>query len=98
MKYLIDSDIAVDWLLGKSQAIQMLSSLEREGLSISLMTYGEIYEGIYYSADPKASEEVFTHFLQDIDILYLNEPIMQIFARIRGELRAKGNLIPDPDL
>lgn len=98
MKYLIDSDWVVDYLIGKQQAIDLLSSVFRDGVAISLITLGEIYEGIYFGRDPQRSEAVFRQFLRSIDVLPLNRSIMQQFARIRGDLRRKGQIIGDPDI
>ncbi|HEX9989783.1 MAG TPA: type II toxin-antitoxin system VapC family toxin [Chloroflexia bacterium] len=98
MSYLIDTDWVVAALKGRADAQTLLTSLSEEGLAVSLITYGEIYEGIYHGADPLRHEQVFLAFLRDVDILPLNESIMQEFARVRGELRAQGNLIGDFDL
>ena len=98
MKYLVDSDWIVDYLAGRQHAIDLLSSLANEGMAISLITFGEIYEGIYYGGDPQRSEEGFRKFLRGVDVLPLNRTIMQRFAHIRGELRRKGQLIGDPDI
>jgi tRNA(fMet)-specific endonuclease VapC len=98
MSYLVDSDVVTDWLEGRTYAVQLLASLEGEGLYISLITYGEVYEGIYYSRDPYASERIFLRSLREIEVLSLSKRIMKRFARIRGQLRAQGNLITDPDL
>jgi len=48
MTYLIDSDVVADYLGAKPQAIDLLTSLAKEGIVISLVTGREIYEGIYY--------------------------------------------------
>ena len=98
MKYLVDSDWVADYLKGRTEASEFLRSLGTESLAISLITYGEIYEGIYYGANPKTHEAGFRRFLQWVDVLPLNRRIMQRFARIRGQLRRKGQLIGDPDL
>lgn len=98
MKYLVDSDWVADYLKGRPEASDFLRSLGTEGLAISLITYGEIYEGIYYGPNPKRHEAGFRQFLQWVDILPLNRRIMQCFAHIRGQLRQKGQLISDPDL
>ena len=97
-RYLVDSDWVVDYLKGRQQAVQLLSQLAPSGLAISLITFGEIYEGIYYSANPKASELGFRQFLRGVDVLPLNRHIMQRFARIRGNLRRTGQFIGDPDI
>jgi tRNA(fMet)-specific endonuclease VapC len=98
MKYLVDSDWVVDYPIGKQQAIDLFSSLSHDGIAISLLTFGEIYEGIYYGRDPQRSEAVFRQFLRSVDVLPLNRSIMQRFARIRGDLRQKGQIIGDPDI
>jgi len=68
-----------------------------DGIAISLITYGEIYEGIYYGGAARAHEHGFRQFLRIVAVLPLNQPIMRDFARIRGELRQWGQLIGDPD-
>ncbi len=93
MKYLVDSDWVVDYLIGKQQAIDLFSSVSQDSIAISLITFGEIYEGIYYGRDPQRSEAVFRQFLRSVDVLPLNRSIMQQFARIRGDLRRKGQII-----
>ncbi len=98
MTYLIDSDWVIDWLAEREQAIQLLSIIGERGVAISLVTYGEVYEGIYYGRDPIASERMFQLFLHGTDALPLNHAIMRRFARIRGQLRRQGRIIGDPDI
>jgi tRNA(fMet)-specific endonuclease VapC len=98
VRYLVDSDWIVDYLGGKQEAIIFLDALLPEGIGVSLITLGEIYEGIYYGRDPKRTEDGFQRFLSAIRVLTLTRPIVQRFARIRGDLRRRGLLIGDPDL
>ncbi len=98
MSYLIDSDWVADWLAGRPQAVRLITNLSEHGIRISLITFGEIYEGIYYGRDPQRAEAGFKKFLREVDVLPLSRPIMQRFARIRGELRSGGQLSGDPDL
>ncbi len=98
MKYLIDSDWVADYLKGRREALDLLQSLAADRLAISLITFGEIYEGIYYGPNPRSHEEGFRNFLLWVDVLPLNRQIMRRFARIRGELRRQGQLIGDPDI
>ncbi len=56
MKYLVDSDYIADYLVAKPDATKRLSSLAHDGISISLVTVGEIYEGVYYSYHPEQAE------------------------------------------
>jgi predicted nucleic acid-binding protein len=48
MMYLVDTDWIVAYLKGRPEATQLLSGLAPAGLAISLITYAEIYEGIYF--------------------------------------------------
>lgn len=98
MMYLVDTDWVVDYLKGRTQAIDTLNRLVKKGLAISIITYGEIYEGIYFGQDPKLAEKGFLNFLRVVDILGLNRTTMKRFALIRGDLRQRGALIGDPDL
>ena len=98
MIYLIDTDWVIDYLVGRQRATLLLRALVVEGAAISLITYGEIYEGIYGSADPRASEEGFLNFLSEVVVLPLDEAIMRRFARIRDDLRRQGQRIGDLDM
>lgn len=69
MKYLIDSDYVADYLSARPQATELLTTLTKEGTTISLITFGEIYEGIYYGHDPQKTKDVFNRFLRFVDIL-----------------------------
>jgi predicted nucleic acid-binding protein len=98
VKYLVDSDVVADWLQGKSKAVTLLTSLNFDELAISLITYGEIYEGVLYARDMEHAEQVFRRFCRNITILPVNQIIMRHFGRLRGQLRIAGNVIPDFDL
>ena len=98
MTYLVDSDWVADYLKGRSEALALLRSLEAEGLAISIITYGEIYEGIYYGPNAQSHEAGFRQFLRGVKVVPLTRQTMHQFARVRGQLRRKGQLIGDPDL
>src|SRR5258706_3999462 len=98
MRYLIDSDYVADYLVAKPHAIELLTTLAHQGIGISLITVGEIYEGIYYGRDPQKTEEIFLRFMRIARPLALTPKIIQQFARIRGALRRKGQIIGDFDI
>jgi predicted nucleic acid-binding protein len=97
MSYLVDTDRVADLLSGRTGAVRLLAQLRTDGLAISLITYGEIYEGICCGRDPRANEEVCRRFLRWVDAHSLNRSTMRRFARLRGERRRRGRQIPDPD-
>jgi tRNA(fMet)-specific endonuclease VapC len=96
--HLADTDIVVSFLNGRTSERTLIDNLRPAGVAISLPTYGEIYEGIFYGHDPLQHEAVFQRFLVGIEVLPLDIGIMQRFARVKGELRSIGQLIPDMDL
>lgn len=97
MKYLIDSDYVVDYLKGQ-QAAQFLETLLSDGVAISIITLTEVYEGIYYGHNPTYYERTFRRFLRGVRVLGINRSIAYHSAHIRGDLRARGLLIPPADI
>lgn len=83
---------------GRPQIVDYLQGAASDGLAISLITYGEVYEGIYFGRDHQRHETGFRNFLRGVTVLPLTRSIMRQFARLRGDLRGKGQLIGDPDL
>ncbi len=98
MKYLIDTDWTIHYLNGKRSIVDQLAALRKEGLAISVISLAEVYEGVYYSLDPKSSQEGLNNFLKLVSILPDSDEIAKIFGKVRGGLRKKGELIDNFDL
>jgi tRNA(fMet)-specific endonuclease VapC len=98
MSYLIDSDWVADFLKGRADAIRLISDLPRDEIAISIITFGEVGEGITFGHDRQAHERGFRQFLRITDVLPLSRAVMRRFADLRGTLRRQGDLIPDMDL
>jgi tRNA(fMet)-specific endonuclease VapC len=98
MTYLVDSDYVADYLKGRAPATTLLDRLFSEGMAVSIVTYAEVYEGIYYGRHRDASKRGLRWFLQTTPVLSINRSIAKQYARIRGELARKGQLIDQPDL
>lgn len=98
MAYLLDTDVVIQALAGNAQTTTALDRLAPERLAISLISVGEIYEGAFRSANPKAHLTTFRRFLRSFRVLGLNDPLMEQFAQIRSLLRRHGQLIPDFDI
>ena len=45
MNYLVDTDVVANALKGRAEEVTLLTNLSPQGLAISLITYGEIYDG-----------------------------------------------------
>ncbi len=98
MTYLVDSDRVADYLKGRGDAVELVDSLRPDGLAISIVTYAEIYDGVYHGRDPRAAETAFRLFLRSIPVLGINRPVTRRFATIRGGLRKAGFTVGDFDL
>ncbi len=96
---LVDTDYIVDALHGQDSALQTLTDLAPQGLAISLISYGELYEGAYYARQPEEVLAGLTRFLQGYTLLPLTVPIMERFAIVRGQLaRPVRQQVGDMDL
>ena len=49
---LIDTDWIIDALNGQQSALAKLEELAPGGLAVSVIAYGELYQGAYYARDP----------------------------------------------
>jgi predicted nucleic acid-binding protein len=85
-RYLLDTDWVVDILNGQEKAIDTVLALVPAGLAISIITYGELYEGAAFAHDPEPALSGLRSFLKGKAILSLTQPIMERFAHIRGSL------------
>jgi predicted nucleic acid-binding protein len=84
--YLLDTDWIVDILNGQESAIQTVLELAPVGLAVSIITYGELYEGAAFARDPEPALSGLRSFLKGKAMLPLTQPIMERFAHIRGSL------------
>lgn len=100
MTYLVDTDVIADWLKGISSARTLLPALQSAGLAVSILTFGEIEEGILYGYPQTAQAHAvgFRQFLRGVTVLPLHRRIMHRFAQIRGDLRQRGLIIGDFDI
>lgn len=98
MSYLVDSDVLIDGLVGIPTALDLVAQLRQQGLAVSIVSYGEVFEGAFKSSDPPGRLARFRAYLDDFAVIPLSDPIMESFARIRADLRGSGRLISDLDI
>ena len=98
MSYLVDSDWLIDAFIGVPATVNLPARFRTEGLAVSIVSYGELFEGAIGAPDPQAELAHFRAFLERLKLLPLTEPIMEVFAHTRANLRRQGRLIPDLDL
>ena len=98
--YLVDTDWIVDVLHGQETAIHTLLQLAPQGLAVSLISYGELYEGAYYAShNREAALAGVQTFLTGKELISLTTRIMECFAIVRGQLpRSLRQQLGDMDL
>jgi tRNA(fMet)-specific endonuclease VapC len=82
MKYLIDTDWVIDHLNDVESVTRRLHELAPGGLALSVVSLGELYEGVYYSRNPEESEASLQRFLnRELTILGIDEETCKLFGR-----------------
>lgn len=69
--FMSKNNYVADYPSTQPHATELLATLTKEGTAISIITFGEIDEGIYYGRDPQKTQDVFRRFLRFVDILPL---------------------------
>src|SRR2546425_8704118 len=72
LSFLIDTDWVIDHLNGVTHVSRRLKELQPQGLGLSVVSAAELWEGAYFSRDPKRSQETLEAFLSGVDTLGLD--------------------------
>ncbi len=97
--YLLDSDWVIDYLKGvQSIAGQLATLVTASRLCISVITYGEVLEGVLYSRMPEHHRAALDEFVALTEILPIDWKVAERFADLRGRLRRQGQLLDNLDL
>ncbi len=98
MPYLIDTDWVIDYMHQIPRVVDRVTELTPDGLSLSVVTLGELYDGVQGDIDPRQSERELGDFLERVELLDVDEATARIFGHERRRLRAEGRRIDDLDL
>ena len=98
MSYLTDADVVIDALAGRQHATQAIGRCAQDGIAISIVTKGEVFEGAHDEPNPQAKLETYRRFLAPFAVIGVDEPIIERFAEVRALLRRRGETIPDLDI
>lgn len=80
-------------------AIDLIENVSPSGLAVSLISYGELYEGAYYARDREGSLAGLHAFLEGKELLPVTAAVAARFAIVRGALsRPLRQQIGDMDL
>jgi predicted nucleic acid-binding protein len=98
VRYLVDTDVVADFLNGRRASVDLLTTLFLDGLAISVITYGEVQEGILYGRAPERQADGFAALLEDVDLLPVTREVALRFAHVSGTLRRLGQPIGALDI
>lgn len=98
MKYLIDTNIVIDHFKDKPQVVSFLQKAEQSGLAVSVISLGEILEGLVGQPKEVKRRKDLEDFIVATTVVDVNREIAEIFAKIRANLRNKGELINNLDI
>lgn len=96
MKYLLDTDVIINFIRGKTQVEEELKN--SEGF-VSIITVGELVYGAHKSTSPNASLQKLKSFLQDLSIQVINvdREIVYKFGELKADFEIKGQRLEDFD-
>lgn len=97
MNYLLDTNVIVSHLRGKEPINP--SWLER-GSGISIITYAELFYGVYKSEKPRQNLVKVKQMLADlgIEVIGLNEKMLGYYGRTKAKMEIKGEKLDEFDL
>jgi predicted nucleic acid-binding protein len=88
----------IDFLNDRDRARNLLAPMLADRLAISIISVGEVYEGILRGRNAAEAEVRFLELIDQMDVVGLDVPTMKVFASIRGDLRRAGQTVSDNDL
>lgn len=94
--YVLDTDIAIDYLRGSQEVKDKLARLK--GLFITSMSLAELFFGVYDSKNVDKHYSKLTDFLAGVKILNLDFTACTHFGKIKSNLKKQGKIIGDFDI
>lgn len=100
MKYILDTDVVIDFLHGNDPNISLVKQVFGHKLYISIASWMELMYGIKKSDNPSKRTKQFDNFINKagISILPINQEIAEEFIALKVNLEKRGEKIPDFDL
>ena len=97
MKYLLDTNVLVDYLRGK---LRIQEFLFQSSSAISIITLAELYYGAYKSEDVKAAIKEVLETISDfsLGVVTLGEKDVKTYGELKASLEKGGERIEDLDL
>lgn len=98
MQYLLDTDICIYWLKGKTSVRDRLLEIGWAEVGICVITVSELYFGAYNSSRVEQNLATADKFIQNIAVVSLSNKSLKKFGKIKAKLRKAGTTVADFDL
>jgi len=95
---LVDTDVIIDLLRGRDDTVAAIVRVREQGVGISVMTYGELWEGVRFAQHPGDVEDSLARLLQPIVVLPIDQAVARRYGELRGLLRRAGTPVATADL
>ena len=96
MRYVLDTDVAIEYLRGNLDVAGFLSGLP--DLSITTITLAELFYGVYKSQNPVKHENKLYDFLSGVKIICSDGLSCRNYGRLKAVLERQGKAVDDFDL
>ena len=97
--YLLDTNICIYIIKRKPiEVFEKFKQLEIGALKISSITIAELYFGAYNSQNIEKNIEIVKNFLLPFEVVDFNKKASIEYARIKADLRKKGQIIGELDM
>lgn len=93
MPFQLDSDWVIDVLADQPDALRLLDRLAADGLSMSVVTYMEAYQGTLRELDARAAETKLHLWIESVVVLPFSMPVARRCAQLREVLRQQARRI-----
>jgi len=99
MKYMLDTNICIELIRKKSQAlIKRLIACTPGEVAISTITIAELVHGVRKSSQVKKNQAALEQFLLPLEIVEFNQQASVAYGTIRAALEREGNIIGAMDM
>lgn len=94
--YVIDTDVAIEYLRGNPEVVEKLKRLDE--LYITTVTIAELYYGAYSSKNPSSHFEGLANFFEKVDFLTLDIGSSRVFGKLKSRLKKNGKMMGNFDM
>ena len=100
MKFLLDTNIVIDFLRGKKPIVERIGQILPQGIGVSVVSLAELYHGVYKSSRSKYNLEKVEEFISvpGISIVDLDKQIARYYGKMLAELESRGVKLAEVDV